>query len=399
MNILIVSDVLPYPLTTGGAQAQYNMIAYLRKLHHITFLFPENGHNKVKHLKHLKEVWPEVEFRPYRYVDQLTYPKFLLDKTVRALKLLFIPHGRHFLVERALKPYGTYFSKRFVSFVNNAAASCDADVIQVEFFPYLPLVKYLSHPARRIYIQHEIRYVRNERYLKDFNITQEEEALKRAVFEQEIANMNLYDTVVTLTPIDKSILMRDGVVTNVMVSPAAISTQTSPYKEWNGRFAFIGARHHLPNQEGIDWLTRDVSKFLKERIHLDIIGTGWASRYANQTIDVEAKGYVEDLSAEIRGAIMLVPILTGSGMRMKILEGAAMCMPIVTTSVGVEGLSFKHEESCLIADSAEEFAQAIERLKHDKQLRQTLAVNAQHTFIQNYSISALGKIRNDIYIS
>ena len=74
-------------------------------------------------------------------------------------------------------------------------------------------------------------------------------------------------------------------------------------------------------------------------------------------------------------------------------------MPIVTTSVGVEGLSFKHEESCLIADSAEEFAQAIERLKHDKQLRQSLAVNAQHTFIQNYSISALGKIRNDIYVS
>ena len=95
---------------------------------------------------------------------------------------------------------------------------------------------------------------------------------------------------------------------------------------------------------------------------------------------------------------MLVAILTGSGMRMKILEGAAMCMPIITTSVGVEGLNFKHGESCLIADSAEEFAKAIDRLRNDKNLRQTLAINAQQIYIQNYSISALGKIRNNTYI-
>ncbi len=398
MNILIISDVLPYPLNTGGAQAQYNMIDYLRKLHHITFLFPENGHNKIRHLKHLKNVWPEVDFKPYRYVWQLTYPKFLRDKIVRALKLIFIPRNKHFLVERALKPYGTYFSNHFISFVNRTAQSCNADIIQVEFFPNLPIVKYISHHAKKIYIQHEIRYIRNERYLKDLSITQKEEELKRAIFHQEIADMNLYDTVVTLTPTDKSILIKDGVVTNVMVSPAAISTQITSYKEWDGKFVFIGAHHHLPNQEGIEWLTEAVSKHLKEKIHLNIIGTGWTNRYNNNMINVNIMGYVEHLEENINGSIMLVPILTGSGMRMKILEGAAMCMPIITTSVGVEGLNFKHGESCLIADSAEEFAKAIDRLRNDKNLRQTLAINAQQIYIQNYSISALGKIRNNTYI-
>ena len=397
MNILIISDVLPYPLNSGGAQAQYNMIEFLRKFHHFTFIFPENGHNKTKHLKHLKEIWPEVDFRPYSYIRQLLYPKFLWDKAIRFIKLTFMPHNERFLIERALKPYGTYFSNDFIAFVNRAAKSCNADIIQVEFFPFLPIIKHLSHCAKMIYIQHEIRYIRNERFLKGLNLTQQEELLKKRIFDQEIAYMNLYDTVVTLTQTDKSILEKDGVRTEITVSPAAINTQCKPYKEWNEKFVFIGAYHHLPNQEGIDWLIKEVSNHLMENICLDIIGSGWTSNYYNNKITICNKGYIENLADEINGAIMLVPILTGSGMRMKILEGAAMCMPIITTSVGVEGLKFKDEESCLIADSPKEFAEAINRLAKDKELRRNLAINAQHIYTQYYSINALGTIRNNIY--
>ena len=99
-------------------------------------------------------------------------------------------------------------------------------------------------------------------------------------------------------------------------------------------------------------------------------------------------GFVEHLEDAVHGSIMIVPILTGSGMRMKILEAAAMSVPFITTSVGVEGLDFKHDESCLVADTAEEFANAIDCLANDAVLRKRLTENASKVFENKYSAQA-----------
>ena len=94
---------------------------------------------------------------------------------------------------------------------------------------------------------------------------------------------------------------------------------------------------------------------------------------------------------------MLVPILSGSGMRMKILEAAALGMPIVTTCVGKEGLDFADEVHCLVADTPQAFAYAIARLLKDASLRRELALNAQALFKMKYSIEKLADIRQQIY--
>ena len=94
---------------------------------------------------------------------------------------------------------------------------------------------------------------------------------------------------------------------------------------------------------------------------------------------------------------MLVPILSGSGMRMKILEAAALGMPIVTTSVGKEGLDFANEVHCLVADTPQEFAYATARLLNDAALRRKLALNAQALFKSKYSIETLADVRQQIY--
>ena len=94
---------------------------------------------------------------------------------------------------------------------------------------------------------------------------------------------------------------------------------------------------------------------------------------------------------------MIVPILTGSGMRMKILEGAALGLPVITTSVGVEGLDFPDKEACLIANSPKEFAQALVNLMRDRVLRKQLATQAQQIFEQKYSKKAQTEKRNNVY--
>jgi glycosyltransferase involved in cell wall biosynthesis len=82
---------------------------------------------------------------------------------------------------------------------------------------------------------------------------------------------------------------------------------------------------------------------------------------------------------------------------MKILEAAALGVPFITTSVGVEGLKFSHLESCLIADTPEEFATALTSLMNSEELRQKLTENAAKVFEENYSVKSLSEIRNKVY--
>ncbi len=398
MNIVIISNILPWPLNSGGAQAQYNIIDNLRKVHKISFLFTHDGKNKLKYMKELQQVWPDVELIPYLYIDQLLHWRFVYDKMVRALKLFFTPNSESFQIERALKPYGVYFNNRFIRFVNNVISQRNADLVEVNFYPCLHIATYLPTNVRKIFIHHEIRFVRNERLLQPFSLSDKDKQRKASVKHQEILDLNEYDEVITLTETDKKVLLDNGVTVPVSVSPAAVNATSCDYEDWKGHLTFIGGFAHIPNQEGIEWFIKHVfhNDSFKD-IPLKIVGAGWPACYRDTNKNIELLGFVDDLREVVAGSIMIVPILTGSGMRMKILEAAAMSVPFITTSVGVEGLDFKHEYSCLIADTADEFALAIKRLTSDPELRRNIAINAHQTYIERYSVDALSKIRNNIY--
>lgn len=401
MNITIITPFLPYPLTSGGTQAQYNFIDTLRKVHHIQMIFPMNGKNRLEALKHLQKVWPEVTFHPYSYRRQLCHGPFLKDKIVRALKLKVCPKSERFIAERALKPYGFYFTKDFMAFVNDTIEKHQADVIQVDFYQYQHIVGYLPNHIRKIFIQHEIRYVRNQRLLAQVHLTPKEKALFEEVKQMEIDDLNRYDQVVSLTDTDKEVMMQDGVKTPIWVSPAAVNTPILPYHEWDGTIVFVGGYSHIPNQEGMEWFISQVLPLINtEAIKaINVVGGGWSQHYQQRHEKVHFLGFVDDLQEVLKGAIVIVPILTGSGMRMKILDAAATGRPIITTSVGVEGLDFRHQESCLIADAPKDFANAINNLMADNAKMRELATNAQTLFEEKYSVPALAKVRNKIYLN
>ncbi len=98
-----------------------------------------------------------------------------------------------------------------------------------------------------------------------------------------------------------------------------------------------------------------------------------------------------------QGSIMVVPILTGSGMRMKFLEAAAMNIPFVTITVGVEGQDFNNKYSCLIEDEEDKFAAAIDALAFSPDMHKNIAENGHTVFCDKYSVQALAKVRNGAY--
>lgn len=396
MKILIITSVFPYPLTSGGAQALFNMIDNLRFKHDIHLLFNQSGNNKISNMEQLQKKWPNVELIPYRYIRQLCYPQFLIDKAIRAFKLLFTPNNTHFKIERTLKPYGYYMSHDFTNFVNNIIKSRDINLVEVNFFPYLPIVNYLPSTIKKVFIHHEIRFVRNQRYLENIKLTNKEKKLMEDVRNDEISNLNKYDKIITLTEEDRKTLINNGVKKSIEVSPAAINSEISEYNKWNGELTFIGGYGHFPNKEGIDWFLDNVANKLNRNISLSIIGKGWPNEYEQRKTKIHLKGFVPALSSVAKDTIMIVPILTGSGMRMKILEAAAMGIPFITTKVGVEGLLFQNDVSCLIADTPDDFAVSLEKLMSDEELRRKLTSNASKIYLDNYSSKALSAIRNNI---
>ena len=403
MNILILTIILPYPLDSGGAQAQYNMIDNLRHKHNITLVFPENRTNSIRAMEELKRRWPEVDIRPYRFVRQMMNSRFLFSKIKRAFKKMFCKGSERFMVEWMLTPYGYPVDDFFASFVKSLVKEKNTDVIQVEFYPYLNFVHKLPAEVRKVFIHHEIRYIRNRRLLADVKMLPHEVEFMEKISRQEIYDLNCYDTVVTLTDVDRKELQSAGVTVPIVVSPASVNAQLMDYAGWNGKITFIGGYGHTPNQEGMDWFINKIIPLINWEKYpgtsVQIIGGGWPSSYNNEAlpVKVECKGFVQDLAQVAKGSIMIVPILSGSGMRMKILEAAAMGLPMITTTVGVEGLDFENEKSCIIADTPQEFAMAVDKLMENELLRRRLTDTARVVYERKYSAKATSEIRNKVY--
>lgn len=399
MNILIITPYLPYPLSSGGAQAVFNMVDNLRSQHNYTMIINEGGQNNAMNREALKKLWPNVDIIYYPFTKQLLSPSFVYEKTRRVILRKCFPNKRFFKVESILRPYGEWFSAHHISFIHTLIAKKHIDMVQVEFMESIQWIHYLPINIKKIFVHHELGFVRKERLLSSFTLTEREQKMLGNVKRMELEALNKYDAVITVTDIDKNILKKEGIERPIYTSNLAVNTKSFPYSVKHGELTFVGGHGHYPNKEGIDWFETKVAPLLKDKkIKLNLIGTNWPAEYERDTnIEIELKGFVKDLSDIALGNIMIVPILSGSGMRMKILEAAAMSMPILTTSVGVEGLEFKNNESCIIEDTPEGWASAIMRLNSDPDFRKLLGVNANRIFKEKYSPAVLADKRNEIY--
>lgn len=400
-SILIITSFLPYPIHSGGEQAQYNMIEALRKNYKIGIIFPLNRDNRPADVETLSSLWPEVRLFPFPLISQYTHPPFLIQKTRRFLykKLLH----KVSLVKDALDRTDFLTSKAYIDFINKAIAETKPDIIQVEFIQNLNIGGLLPKSLKKIFVHHEIGFVMTDRMLKNVSLTNKQQNKKKQKKRQEIARLNQYDGIITLTETDKDVLEKSGVKPPIYVSPAAVNTREKEYDGWNGLIVFVGGYYHRPNQEGMDWFLREVTPCVDwskyPQTQLKIVGLGWPTSYEGNFngLNVHLTGYVDDLSEHVSRTLMIVPLLTGSGMRMKILDASALSVPFVSTSVGAEGLDFSDGDTCMIADGANEFAKALEKLMDDYSFRETIARKAHNLFMEKYSLGSLVERRKEIY--
>lgn len=157
------------------------------------------------------------------------------------------------------------------------------------------------------------------------------------------------------------------------------------------RVVFTGSMDWLPNVEGIEWLLREVWPAVVKgvpRASLKVIGRDPPARLvrASDGASVAFTGFVDDVRPHVRGAMAcVIPLLVGGGTRIKAYEAMAQGCPIVSTTIGMEGLPAEPLRHFLLADRPDEFASALVRLLTDRALGGRLAADARSFVEQRFS--------------
>ena len=379
MRILQISNKAPYPPNDGSSIAVYNMAnGFIQNnvdFHLITI-------NTKKHFKSDALV-PDDFKKKSQYTSVY---KNTGIKPIGAILNLFTNES--------------YFVSRFVfKEFENELISClnkhEFDIVQIEgifMAPYIPVIR--KHSKAKITIrthnaEHVIwdRLIQNEgNGLKKQYLQLQNKRLKKT----EIELLGIADAIIPITPTDKIIFEELEIKSNYFISPTGIDIdryQIDYSKEKPTTFFHLGSMDWMPNVEGVDWFLKEV--YLpyfqnNEAITFNFAGRFMPKRFFEQSSkNLQFIGSVEDnISFYNQHDVMLVPLQSGSGMRIKIIEGMAMGKAIISTSIGAEGIPVTHLENIIIADNPKEFADAITELSKNDELKQKIKKNAR-SFIQN----------------
>jgi polysaccharide biosynthesis protein PslH len=158
---------------------------------------------------------------------------------------------------------------------------------------------------------------------------------------------------------------------------------------------FTGLFTHLPNLQGMLWFLDEVFPRIQKlapAARIYIVGKSPPRELlARASQNIIVTGFVDDVRPYIaRAQVFVIPLLAGGGIRGKALEAMAMKRPIVTTTIGVEGILLRPEETALFADAPDDFARAVVRLFQEPDLREKIAANAFTTVRQHYVWAAKG---------
>jgi glycosyltransferase involved in cell wall biosynthesis len=182
------------------------------------------------------------------------------------------------------------------------------------------------------------------------------------------------------------------VVPNIAPAGTAPTGASGPIRQ----IAFVGSYNHPPNEEAAIELLTSIMPAIRAAggpAELVLIGrdpTRRMRRLAARDPLVTIAANVADTGVPLFAAGLLVmPIRSGGGSRIKALEAAALGVPVVSTSFGIAGLELRAGTDVLTAETPREFAEAVRSLQRDPQLRHALVANARRSVEAHHSVAAL----------
>jgi glycosyltransferase involved in cell wall biosynthesis len=220
----------------------------------------------------------------------------------------------------------------------------------------------------------------------------------------EFSIINSFDYLVPITERDEKLFRSFGNIKPTCVIPVGINIQNLVENVLNNKSIFyIGALDWIPNQEGLLWFIDQVFPEIIAK-HNDIVfhiagrnAPNWLIKKFEHK-NIVYRGEINNAHDFIvNSGIMLVPLFSGSGMRVKIVEGLALGKPIISTSIGAEGIGISDGDNIIIADDNETFCKKLLELIENSEIVELLSVNARKFALENYNHIAIAKKLADFY--
>ncbi len=393
MNILLLCNRVPYPIKDGGSIAIYNMIIGLKHA---------GVHLDVFALNTVKDYLPVSEIP-----DELSSnSKFIaadIDTTVRPIPaFLNLFTKESYNISRF---YTNDVEQKLIEHLKNH----QYDLIHIEglfMLPYIPTIKKYSN-AKIAFRAHNVESQIWSRLAKEANGIKKWylNLLSRRIKQFEDTAPNQVDYIIPISSDDAEYFKKQFPQKNIFVSSAGVNLnkfiQSDVATEQNSLF-HLGALNWYPNIEAVKWLLGDIyQQLIRKRSDFKIYIAGKNTpesyfQYNNSNIVIV--GEVENASDFMNSkSIMIVPLKSGSGMRLKIIEGMSVGKAVISTSIGAEGLNYIHKENIIIADTTEEFVEAIEYLLDNPSAVKSIGDAAKKLIYSQYDNNVVVKQLVEFY--
>ena len=388
MNILFLTQVLPYPLDAGPKVRAYYTLRHLAQNHSVTlvsFVRPGDTPEAQAHLRSMLARLVTCPISRSALAEAMAIGRSLLNGEPLLITRDRVPAMHSTL--RALVAGGSY------------------DIIhadQLWMAPYALAARAAIKPGRAgprlVLDQHNAVHLIPSRLAAAagnpiMRLGWQRETRQMARYEA--TTCRAFDRVVAVTEADRQALNRlypadrplPITVIPICIDPAGIRRQPRP--EDSPGLLFLGGMHWPPNADGAHWFALTIlPAVLAQQPRARFLAVG---KQPPRTLlrpaagSIEAPGYVDDPQPYWdRSQAFVVPLRAGGGMRVKILEAWARGVPVVATTIGAEGITYRAGENILIADTPQEFAECVLAILRDPALAEQLSLAGRAAVEQHY---------------
>ena len=379
MNVLLLTQVLPYPPDSGPKIKTWNVLKYLSQRHEVTLVSFVRGDQsaEVNHLENYCEAVYTVPIHRGGWRDGWYMSKSLITRQ----PFLMVRDNRtamHQMIKQIISQ--TQFDIVHVDQLNMAqyaervtGAGKILDAHNALWLLYKRLWQTMAPGPRKWLLGRDWRLIKQyegdicRRFEGRLTVSEEDK-----VALQEAAGQSLKATVIPIA------IDTDEVV-EIRRSAEA------------DHVLHIGTMFWPPNVDGILWFLREIFPLIqaqRPKTTFDVVGAKPPPEimaYSSNGSGVNVTGYVVDPTPYYEATgVMVVPLRAGGGMRVKILNALAQGLPIVSTTLGCEGIAVESGRHLLVADTPEAFAQATLELLEDKRLANQLGHNGRHLIQSTY---------------
>ena len=401
-KILLITLNSCYPLFHGGAVAQYYFIDGLKDQVQFVLCTEVKTEKELKHIEQLKQKQPSLIVYTLNSIRPLPKNDFR-----SFLKKIIVPKKKHNLIlqpnsDDFADPYFEHadnkHSEAFIRLINEIIVKESITQVQFDFYNTIDLCWGVPGDIRKIFVHHELRF-------KRLQLAYEKSSLSPACKNYLIQKTELFeraclremDEVIVFNENDADLLRSD--CKSVTVSPFGIPDEQifkNQVSDTFDKLLFVGGEGHTPNLLGLTWFLDEIytSNMKEIRYPVWIIGD-WSENVKNKYSmysQVVFCGVVDSVEPYFEHSIFVNPILTGAGLRTKVIHAMVNKVPVLTTRFGAEGCFSENEDKHIgLFEDADEFITVLQKSDF-----KSLAINGYDFYNSLFSKKKLLQKRLDI---